>query len=216
MSKNIYFIHAVLFSLMLTLYLQQSEPVRTVQSIPKAEHQPTTFVNSEETDIDRSSVLHTENKQVKPKQDMEVMDRDDATHAKVSNVPNQVKFASFEKTTREFPAEPTDLVRLSADDLDRGFYACNGQAVHVMSGDTQLTLSGECSYLRISGPDSHIIADKVRVLDVIAPDTKVEVNAVDFVKVSGPDSHVYYRRTLYSEDGISKRIYGPDASVKQR
>lgn len=88
--------------------------------------------------------------------------------------------------------------------------------IFVNSPDTVATYNCEGRNVTVRGPDSRLtLKGNYPVINVIAPDSTIHVEAVNKIQISGPNSKVYYKRSLHPSRFVQVKSYGPNSAAYQ-
>ena len=214
MPAKVVFPHIVLLVLMSALYLKQQDQknnlsTAAIQSEVDLENQPR---NESEPRIAQPEII------VKSNPDIFTDPDSTATYAKhpditiEENKKNLIKHQDVQQPT--MPQAPSNMHSIYSSNGSMVYYQCQDEGVRILPDRAQVTLTGNCLYVDVLGPNSQVNIQQTNVLKVSSPDAHVLVNRVDYVEVNGPNSQVKYRSTL-ENDKLFSIVRGPSASVIQ-
>ena len=113
------------------------------------------------------------------------------------------------------PQAPANMQSIYSGSEGMVYYQCQKEGVRILPDAAQVTLTGDCLYVDVLGPKSHINIQQTNVLKVSAPEAQVSVNRVDYIEVNGPSTQVYYRTSLEKSQTITI-VRGPNAFAQRR
>ena len=123
------------------------------------------------------------------------------------------EYQDLERPT--IPQAPANMHSIYSGREGMVYYQCQNEAVRILPDAAQVTLTGDCLYVDVLGPKSHINIQQTNVLKVSEHEARVSVNRVDYIEVNGPSRQVYYRASL-EKSQTTTIVRGPNAFAQRR